>query len=56
MYGVVVMSLIAAFIEAFWSSTVMPVMIKYIAGAILWTVVGMYFYFLGRTSLRTRTL
>ncbi len=53
MYGVVVMSVIAAFLEAFWSSTVMPVMIKYIAGAILWTVVGMYFYFLGRTKVHT---
>ena len=54
MYGVVVMSLIAAFLEAFWSSTVMPVMIKYIAGAIFWTVVGMYFYFLGRTSTQIK--
>ncbi len=48
MYGVVLMSLIAAFLEAFWSSTVMPVTIKYIVGAILWTLVGAYFYFLGR--------
>ena len=50
MYGVVAMSLIAAFLEAFWSSTVMPVIIKYIAGAVLWSLVAAYFTYIGRTS------
>jgi len=48
MYGVVVMSLIAAFIEAFWSSSVMPVMIKYVVAAFLWAFVAFYFLYLGR--------
>lgn len=48
MYGVATMFIIAAFIEAFWSSIVMPVTIKYVVGAILWTLVGAYFWFLGR--------
>ncbi len=48
MYGIVAMSVIAAFLEAFWSSTVMPVMIKYVVGAILWALVAAYFFFLGR--------
>ncbi len=50
MYGVVAMSLIAAFLEAFWSSTVMPVIIKYVVAAILWTLVALYFIYVGRTS------
>ncbi|KAG1694874.1 hypothetical protein GQR58_006816 [Nymphon striatum] len=50
MYGVVVMSLIAAFLEAFWSSTIMPVMIKYIAGAILWTVVASFALYINRRT------
>lgn len=50
MYGIVAMSLIAAFLEAFWSSMVMPVMIKYVVGAILWSLVAIYFLFLGRNS------
>ncbi len=48
MYGVIVMSVIAAFLEAFWSSTVMPVMIKYVVASILWTLVGLYFFKLGK--------
>ena len=48
MYGVIVMSIIAAFLEAFWSSTVMPVMIKYVVGGILWALVVAYFVFVGR--------
>lgn len=50
MYGIVAMSLIAAFLEAFWSSTIMPVMIKYIAGAILWSLVAAYFILLGHNK------
>lgn len=53
MYGVIVFSIIAAFLEAFWSSTVMPVMIKYVVGAILWTLVAFYFFFVGRNAGKT---
>ena len=48
MYGIVAMSLIAAFLEAFWSSMVMPVMIKYVVGGVLWLLVAAYFLFAGR--------
>ncbi len=48
MYGAATMFIIAAFIEAFWSSTVMPVMIKYSVAALLWSLVIAYFLFLGR--------
>ncbi len=48
MYGVAAMFIIAAFIEAFWSSMVLPVWIKYLVGALLWSLVGVYFWFVGR--------
>ena len=48
MYGAAAMFIIAAFIEAFWSSTLMPVMIKYSVAALLWSLVIAYFWFLGR--------
>ena len=50
MYGVAAMFIIAAFIEAFWSSMVLPVIIKYVVGAIMWTLVALYFLFVGRRS------
>ncbi len=50
MYGVATMFIIAAFIEAFWSSMVMPVIIKYVVGAVLWSLVGAYFWLLGRNK------
>ena len=50
MYGAATMFIIAAFIEAFWSSTVMPVMIKYVVAALLWSLVLAYFWFLGREN------
>lgn len=53
MYGVAAMFIIAAFIEAFWSSMVLPVIIKYVVGAIIWTLVGAYFLFAGRNSHRS---
>ncbi len=56
MYGVATMFILAAFIEAFWSSMVMPVMIKYVVGAILWTLVGAYFWFVGRGTNTTTHL
>ncbi len=47
-YGVIVMLVIAAFIEAYWSSksTLAPP-IKYSVGALLWTVVISYFAWMG---------
>lgn len=48
-YGVILMLVIAAFIEAFWSSkgSISP-NTKYIVGYILWGFVGFYFMFIGR--------
>ena len=43
--------LIAAFIEAYWSSMTWPTpLIKYLVGAALWMLVGAYLTFAGRTS------
>lgn len=48
-YGVFLMLVIAAFIEAFWSSkgAIAPE-IKFTVGGLLWTLVLMYFLFVGR--------
>ncbi|MFC1664494.1 stage II sporulation protein M [Pseudomonadota bacterium] len=49
MYGATVMLVAAAFIEAFWSSSIgIPMGVKYTVGAILWTLVISYFLFAGR--------
>ncbi len=49
MYGVFVMLLIAAFIEAFWSSSsTMPNAVKYAVGAVLWVLVYYYCFFFAR--------
>ncbi len=43
LYGIVMMLIIAAFIEAFWSSnTNLPISLKYSVGAIFWTLVLLY--------------
>ena len=48
-YGVILMLVIAAFIEAFWSSKgVIAPDIKYAVGAVLWTFIVVYFLFAGR--------
>ena len=48
-YGSTVMLLIAAFLEAFWSSkATTPIEIKYGVGGIFWLIVLMYFYLGGR--------
>ncbi len=48
-YGVIIMLIIAAFIEAFWSSNnLFEPWIKYSVGALLWGVVIAYFLFAGR--------
>ncbi|MDH3219614.1 MAG: stage II sporulation protein M [Gammaproteobacteria bacterium] len=42
-YGIVLMLIIAAFLEAFWSSSAsLPVAVKYGVGALLWSLVLLY--------------
>ncbi len=54
MYGVFVMLLIAAFIEAFWSSSsTMPNAVKYSVGAFLWAFVIYYCFFFARQRVKT---
>lgn len=49
MYGVIIMLLIAAFIEAFWSSTTsLPAIVKYVVGLSFWGLLFAYLYFSGR--------
>lgn len=49
LYGFTGMLLIAAFLEAFWSSSsYVPTKVKLIVGAVLWFVVLMYFLVAGR--------
>lgn len=49
-YGVILFLLIAAFIEAYWSSMTWPQpTIKYLVGAALWALVIAYLVFAGRT-------
>ena len=50
-YGAAAMLLIAAFLEAFWSSTTaVPPVAKYLTGVALWLFVGAYFLFMGRRA------
>lgn len=50
-YGSTLMLLIAAFLEAFWSSsTQVPVEVKYTVGAIFWCMVIVYCLFAGRVK------
>ncbi len=50
-YGAAAMLFVAAFIEAFWSSTTaVPPLAKYGVGALLWALVGGYFVFMGRRA------
>ena len=51
MIGVVAMLVIAAFIEAFWSSkSTVPDFVKYSVGGLAWLFVIWYFLFLGRRA------
>ena len=51
MGGVAIMFVMAAFIEAYWSSTqLIDAQIKYTVGALLWLLVTGYFAFVGRRS------
>lgn len=53
MYGVFIMLLIAAFIEAFWSSSsTLPNMVKYVVGLGLWAFVLYYCFFFARQRVR----
>lgn len=48
-YGMIVMLVLAAFVEAFWSSTTsLSSLTKYVVGACLWVLVAAYFLLLGR--------
>ncbi|VVO06559.1 stage II sporulation protein M [Pseudomonas fluorescens] len=48
--GVMLFLVIAAFIEAYWSSMAEPTpLIKYLVGAVLWLMVAAYLLFAGRT-------
>ncbi|HHC74992.1 MAG TPA: stage II sporulation protein M, partial [Thiothrix sp.] len=48
-YGAALMFILAAFIEAFWSSlATIPVIIKYMVGLSFWGLVISYFIFAGR--------
>ena len=43
LYGTVIMLIIAAFLEAFWSSSAtLPIAVKYSVGALLWALVLLY--------------
>jgi uncharacterized membrane protein SpoIIM required for sporulation len=46
--GVVLLLLIAAFVEAYWSSSAVTLTTKYIVGALLWLLVLGYLLFAGR--------
>lgn len=49
--GCALMLFVAAFVEAFWSSSsTVPVLVKYVVGAMLWLLVGSYFVCAGRDS------
>ena len=49
LYGTATMTIMAAFVEAFWSSIAwMPLTVKYSVGLGLWALVIMYFVFMGR--------
>ena len=48
-YGVVAMLIIAAFLEAFWSSSAtIPSYVKYVVGGIFWALIIFYFTAMGR--------
>ncbi len=52
MYGTAIMTIMAAFVEAFWSSIAwMPLMIKLSVAAVLWLVLIAYFVRMGRGQI-----
>ncbi len=51
MYGVILMLIAAAFVEAFWSSNAaISAWIKYSVGAVLWSGVAAYFFLVGEAA------
>lgn len=51
-YGAILLLLIAAFVEAFWSSThLVTANTKYWVGSVFWLMIICYFYFLGRPKV-----
>lgn len=49
--GAALMLLVAAFVEAYWSSMTYPsALVKYLVGALLWLLVGLYLSLSGRRS------
>lgn len=48
LYGVMLMLLLAAGLEAFWSASAVAPMLKYIIGAVLWLLMFSYFLLAGR--------
>ena len=53
LYGIVLMLIIAAFLEAFWSSNAsLSIMVKYSVGAVLWALVLAYSFSGGRHESR----
>lgn len=49
-YGMGIMFILAAAIEAFWSPRQLAPMIKYVVGAMFWLITGAYFLLMGRRS------
>jgi uncharacterized membrane protein SpoIIM required for sporulation len=48
--GVILLLIIAAFIEAYWSSTTWPQpLVKYLVGSLMWLLVATYLVFAGRS-------
>ena len=48
-YGIILFLFVAAFFEAFWSSSsLVPVWLKYLVGGSLWMLVLSYFLLAGR--------
>ena len=53
LYGIVLMLIVAAFIEAFWSaSATLPIAVKYAVAAVLWGMVLLYSFSGGRHESR----
>lgn len=51
-FGAMIMFFVAAFIEAFWSATQLPSLLKYCVGIVLWVLVIIYFVFGGKNGIR----
>lgn len=56
MYGVILMLLAAAFIEAFWSSSsTLPILVKIGVGVVLWLIVIYYCFFSSKQTVKLRS-